>query len=250
MKHSDDTVLNDEMLKRLASLYIQAQPYLGDYSWPWEEQRWHEMIVCAIVSAGCSPELARLSLQVLQHVHLDTPKALLELSSESSLTIKEVFTRSGMLAQEADRSIKALRVAAAVCLKHWEGRPQLFLRKVADSAATELTQALQSEGMSPADSHTLAILWLQNVLNAPLLAVSSEAVRSFCESEGVSHQQLVAAADHVGLNVAVLEEVLALHHDSRSADGFGSESDGNTENTKRQAASKGKRNKRSSRGPL
>lgn len=219
MKHSHKVLGNSEILERLATLYVEAEPYLGHYAWPWEEERWHEMIVCAIISAGCSPELARLSLQVLTHMQLDSPAALNQLTDRNVTTIKEVFAHSGMSAQEVDRSIAALRVAAALCMKRWGGKPQVFLRKIADSAAKDLTRELQSEGMTPSDADTLATLWLQNVISAPLLAVSSAGVKDFCLSEGITPGQLLDAADHVGLNVAVLDEVLALHHDARTANG-------------------------------
>jgi hypothetical protein len=180
MKKSGKGFQNDQILKRLAMLYVEAQPYLGHYAWPLEEERWDEMIVCAIVSAGSSPELARLSLQFLKYVQLDTPTALVELTGQSLATTKEVFSRSGMSADEADRSIAALRMTAAVCLKRWGGRTQVFLRRAADSAAKELTQELASQGMSSTAAHTLAVLPTdRSVLGLAKIGVSSEEADSY-----------------------------------------------------------------------
>jgi hypothetical protein len=223
MERSKVRLRRDDLLKRLAALYIEAEPYLGHYAWHWETERWHEMIVCALVSSGCTPELARESVQVMKHMQLDTPETLVALSEENTTLVKYVFTRSGMSVEQSEQSIQAIGMAAAVCAKRWKGKPQIFLRKMTQMAANELAGDLRSEGMNQELANNLAVLWLQNVVSAPLLADSSPVIKAFCLSEGATHRELIDAMDHVGLNAAVLDEVLTLH---KAADGVKSAATG------------------------
>jgi hypothetical protein len=53
-----------------------------------------------------------------------------------------------------------------------------------------------------------ATLWIQNVMNAPVLAVDSR-VRAFMQELNVSEEELISEADRLGLNLSVLEDLLA-----------------------------------------
>jgi hypothetical protein len=113
-------------------------------------------------------------------------------------------------------ALRTIRQTAEVCMKQWGGKPQVFLRHIAEAWANDLTDKLNRAGMAKSMAHTLSVLWLQNVVSAPLLAGRSPAVQAFCRNEGVTEQELVEAADHVGLNIAVLDEILAMHHEAQT----------------------------------
>ncbi|MCG7848862.1 MAG: hypothetical protein MIO93_06740, partial [ANME-2 cluster archaeon] len=55
----------------------------------------------------------------------------------------------------------------------------------------------------------ILVKWIQNTLSMPL-AFSNVNTAKFCEVEGVSYLELVDAADNLGLNGAVLDDLIEL----------------------------------------
>src|SRR5712692_4382926 len=151
-------------------LYIDGNDFTGHYAWRWEEERWHELLVCALVSSGAHPSAARSAIEILKQLHLDGARALCEGDSETTSQIQGIFARLGL---DERAALNCLQQVAQVCMKQWGGLPQVFLRKMGEEAASALTTQLSASGMKSDTAHTLAVLWLQNVCNAPLLASNS-----------------------------------------------------------------------------
>ncbi len=203
----------EELLVHLAKLYIDGNDFTGHYAWRWEEERWHELLVCALVSSGAHPSAARSAIEILKQLHLDGARALCEGDSETTSQIQGIFARLGL---DERAALNCLQQVAQVCMKQWGGLPQVFLRKMGEEAASALTTQLSASGMKSDTAHTLAVLWLQNVCNAPLLASNSPSVQAFCREVAIDHSELIRAADHVGLNVAIIDELIALRDEAKS----------------------------------
>ncbi|MGE5830727.1 MAG: hypothetical protein ACM30G_20515, partial [Micromonosporaceae bacterium] len=54
------------------------------------------------------------------------------------------------------------------------------------------------------------VYWLQNTLGMPL-SLSGPELRKFCARHGVTESDVIAAADEIGLNVALLDDLVHLH---------------------------------------
>ena len=76
--------------------------------------------------------------------------------------------------------------------------------------ASELAKVLKTAGIQDRSAAKTAVLWLQNVANAPILLPEDQYVQDFCKDHRLSEQELVDTADRLGLNVAVLDDLLAL----------------------------------------
>ncbi len=206
----------EELLAHLAKLYVDGNDFTGHYAWRWEEERYHELLVCALVSSGAQPSTARSAIDILKQLHLDGGATLCEGDAETTAQILSIFARLGL---DERAALKCLQQVAQVCVKQWDGMPQVFLRKMGEEAVGALTTHLSAAGMKSSTAHTIAVLWLQNVCNVPLLASNSPSVQTFCREIAIDHTDLVRAADCVGLNVAIIDELIALRDEAREHSG-------------------------------
>jgi hypothetical protein len=120
--------------------------------------------------------------------------------------------RLGLTRTRAEAAVQVLSQTANACLVNWAGKPQLFLREMAEQWVAALAKRFHASGMSNARAKRLSTLWLQNVSNAPILASDSPAVKAFCREAGIDASELIEAADTIGLNVAILDELMLMRH--------------------------------------
>jgi hypothetical protein len=73
----------------------------------------------------------------------------------------------------------------------------------------ELQSALKNIGVSSDTAAKIAVLWLQNVADLPILLPGDIYIQSFCEDHKLSPRKLIEAADRLGLNVGLLDDLLA-----------------------------------------
>lgn len=206
----------DALLNELATLYMEKKPFLGHYAWHWEEERWHEMLVCALVSAGASPEQARSAVRIFDQLKMADPGSMAR--ADEGMT-QNVLARQGLDHKQVNLAVQTLTQTAKTCMDSWAGKPHLFLREMSKRWVITLSESFGRFGMSHGRAELLSTLWLQNVCNAPLLASNLPAVRAFCKDAGTTVGELIEAADSVGLNVAILDELLLmrLEHSDRPA---------------------------------
>ena len=74
----------------------------------------------------------------------------------------------------------------------------------------QLQQMVMSTGVGEKESRKTAVLWLQNVANIPILLPEDDHIRDFCKKHKITKEELVDSADRLDLNVAVLDDLLAL----------------------------------------
>jgi hypothetical protein len=206
----NDQTQVDALLENLATLYLDGNPYLGHYAWPWEEDRYLEMLVCALISTGISPEQSRAIVHILNELQIAGPRSLSESEDEAVQVIRQVLRRMGLTPDQVGASSRALHQTAATCIADWDGKPHVFLRREAERGVKTLAERFVASGMQATQAEALSTLWLQNVCNAPVLAVRGKAVMEYCKEIGIDASQLVKAADHVGLNVAIIDELLLM----------------------------------------
>jgi hypothetical protein len=113
-------------------------------------------------------------------------------------------------AADAGRAAQVLVALAETVKTNWDGYLQRFLRVHGQRMADELEAVLKTSGIEGGASAKIAILWLQNVANIPLLLPTDRHIQEFCKEHGLSEKALVETADNLGLNIAVLDDLLAL----------------------------------------
>ena len=85
---------------------------------------------------------------------------------------------------------------------------------------SEIQTVLLSSGLTVNNARGVAILWLQNIANLPLLLTDSPHVERYCKEMGISSEQLLNYMDTFGLNVSVLDDLLALKDGSKAGVGY------------------------------
>lgn len=73
----------------------------------------------------------------------------------------------------------------------------------------ELANALGGESLNAGQLRYAIGHWLQNALSVPI-SLEHPAVLGFCKKNGISVGELVAAADELDLNVALVDDLLEL----------------------------------------
>jgi len=75
----------------------------------------------------------------------------------------------------------------------------------------ELIKEFRLPGLSDLEVRYAMRLWLQNVFNFPLL-LQDEVLLAFCAKYDISVEDLTAAAIELGLNIALIDDLAALHY--------------------------------------
>lgn len=198
----------DELLKEL---YQAGNDLLNDYPWEFEEDRWAELLVCSLMVGQTIPsETAREAVDALRKMDLASVEALSTLTPETSSFISKILVQLGADEQTAQASVRLLSSVANVVKAKWTGYVQRFLREQGQRMVNDLADALRQADVAEATSRKIALVWLQNVANIPVLSTSDAYVQSFCKEHELSEEELVNTADRLGLNVSVLDDLLAL----------------------------------------
>ena len=168
---------------------------------------------------GWPPMLARSAVQIMNQLGVADPHFVADGNAEpNERTIADILARLGGPAELClSTALLSLRQVAQLCCSSWEGKPQRFLRKIADHWALDLAAEFERSGMAAEQADALSVLWLQNVTNAPILSSQSAGFRRFIASHAVSEDDVLDAADQIGINVAVLDELMHLRHRLTSA---------------------------------
>jgi hypothetical protein len=113
---------------------------------------------------------------------------------------------------------KSISLLAQVVQKTWDGHIQRFLRDHGTLMLDQLGSILGSAGLGEKATRKIALVWLQNVANIPLLMTDDVYVQAFCKEHQLTDKELVSTADRLGLNLSVLDDLLALEAAAASQD--------------------------------
>jgi hypothetical protein len=195
----------------LIQLYQQHRPLLTAYPWEWEEDRWGELVKCVAVAMGLTPDQATVLLEVLLRLQLSSVSALAHADENTVQFIAKIILQLSTESTMATNVASAITSVARGVREQWAGYVQRFLRRHNLAMIEELGNHLHDFGIERTAASRAAILWLQNVANAPVL-MEDERVRDFCARFNVSREQLIEEADRVGVNLSVLEDLLVTEH--------------------------------------
>jgi len=198
------------LVERLQRIYEKHEPELPEYGWASERDRWAELIFC-LLSRVRVDELpaTRAAVDLLNLLGLLEVKVLAGLTREDASILDRVLRSHGYSAAQATRGAEVLTAVAQRTQQEFEGKLQRALRRHGELLRQELSSAFASCGLQPTELDYAVSQWLQNAASLPI-SLESEAVKTFCRSHRVGLDKLIQAADALDLNVALVDDLLAL----------------------------------------
>jgi hypothetical protein len=195
----------------ISALYDAGTQHLADYPWEFESDRWAEFVCCAlVVGHGLPPAAVKESVHSLVRLKLLSVKGLATSSAKERTFIAHVFNKHGCEMPVAVQICSTIVAIARAVQDKWDGHLQRLLRAHGEKMSSDLQTMLSATGIGEKESKKIAVLWLQNVANIPILLPEDPHVEQFCHDHGIAHAALVDAADRLDLNVAVLDDLMAL----------------------------------------
>jgi hypothetical protein len=214
-RRQDGAATLREHLARLVAYYADE---LAEAEWSSETERWHELILALL--HRCDPELdfgrVRLAGEVLAQLGACDARELARLDSEGGeqqIVLRRVLRHHGFSDAATDRAVAVLARAGRAVSEHWDGKLQLFLSEHGERMVAALTERFAGAELADEELRYALVLWLQNTLNLPL-SLDHPAVVDVRQRFGASSGDLMAAADELGLNVAIVDDLIVLgEHD-------------------------------------
>lgn len=187
---------------------------LAGYPWPLERDRWAELVFCLLnqVHPQDSDRVrsAVMLLQALDLLDMDKLAAIERSTEEHAFVLGYVLRQQGFEEDEAARSITILTQAARVIQSNFDSKLQRYLRRHGEAMRDELVNLFGSKVLANQELRYAVSQWLQNALNLPI-SLEHKAVLDFCEKQGVSQAELQQAVDKLGLNLALVDDLLEMN---------------------------------------
>lgn len=222
---------SDELRRFLEEQWAAFLPHLDSFQWPVETARWHELVYCLldrVAGAGLpalqvrqlTDALVALDLaDVAQLAALSDTTGAFDADDERAKLLLGILRQAGLSDEQAESALVVLTEAAAVLRTRHDGKIQRLLRHYGHMMVEDLASQFSFSRLPPDDARVAFTLWLQNVLAMPVELWDAD-VREVCRQLGTSRSALVATADDLDVNVALLDDVLRSYAraESHSAD--------------------------------
>jgi hypothetical protein len=201
----------------LTEMYQSATPFLEDYPWEMEEDRWTELIVSVFCGLGIDPIISKQAADLLKRLNVLTPKDLEKLEDGQTAFIRQVLLQADMDTEEAEAAADALLKLSGWINNKWNGYIQKFLRSYGVRMIKELQTYLTRSGIESGQSKRIATVWLQNVCNLPMLLEGDPHIKNFCSKFKLTETGLIDILDELGLNACLADDLLAIHDEPNSS---------------------------------
>jgi hypothetical protein len=187
------------------------------HPWVWEGERWKELVFALLTQVSdVSEDVVRELTNHLEDLDLLGISALADLvrnrkspnlDDPLARHIVEVAQEMGFEVEEAQRGVRAICEAALGLEEQFGGKVQNYLRSYGEKMLADAGRIFHFSALSASESRMAFTYWLQNVLNMPVSLLDKN-VHLFCEQHGLTPSQLLAAADELDLNLALLDDLV------------------------------------------
>lgn len=195
----------------LIDLFDRYQDSFDKYQWPWELQRWYELVYClfSTVEGRFGPNTRSASaVHVLVELGLLDIPALARAGETTRQHLRMVLERTGFSGEQAGQLVETLSGLAKYLDETYQGKVQLLLRAFGLEMVDKVLQALPLEDSLGTQNASLVVThWLQNVLNLPVL-VLSPGLQTLLAETGAGMEEVLAVVDEQNINTALLDEIL------------------------------------------
>jgi hypothetical protein len=133
--------------------------------------------------------------------------SLASLDDTPSRQISGLLREHGFTEDDAARGMLLVSTVARGFREHFNGKVQLYLRHYGEMMLSDIDKMFDAPSSDRSVLASAFTYWLQNALCMPLSLVDHSMWR-FCEENGVTPEQLIAAADDLNINVAFLDDLI------------------------------------------
>jgi len=195
----------------LVSIFDRYRDIFDKYQWPWELQRWYELVNClfSAIEGRFGPETRSASaVRVLMELGLLEIPVLAKAEEKTRLHLSILLERIGFSKEQASQLVKALCELARCLNETYQGKVQLLLRTFGMELVNKVLRAMPLEDSLGKQNASLVVMhWLQNVLNLPVL-VPSPGLQTLLAETGAEVEEVLAIVDGQNINVGLLDEML------------------------------------------
>ena len=212
------TVLED----RIREVYAEYRHLLPtDYKWEDESARWTELVYCIFAEltehsyrdarrlANGIADLNLLEVKDLAGIPI-MDDGMVNPDNSRIRTITDILKANGVTEDDIKKSLSAICKVAQAIQENYDGKIQKFLRKYGQEIVDEFDSHVSFAEVSKGTQSRILVKWIQNTLCMPLAFSNVYTVR-FCEKEGANHWELAEAADNLGINGAMLDDLLEVY---------------------------------------
>jgi len=209
----------EERIKEIYAEYRHLLP--GDYRWEDERSRWNELVYCIFAEltghayrdarrlADDIADLDLLDIGVLASVPI-MDDGMPNPENKRVRTITDILKTNGVSEDDIKKSLSAVCKVAQAIQENYDGKIQKFLRKYGHEIVNEFDSHVSFSEVDKGTQSRILVKWIQNTLAMPLAFSNVYTVR-FCERKGANYWELAEAADNVGINAAVLDDLLEVY---------------------------------------
>jgi len=207
---------------RIKEIYAEYRHLLPtDYKWEDESARWTELVYCifAELTHHSYRDARRLanSLADLNLLEVDDlagipimDDGMVNPDNSRIRTITDILKANGVTEDDVKKSLSAICKVAQSIQENYDGKIQKFLRKYGHEIVNEFDSHVSFSEVSKGTQSRILVKWIQNTLAMPL-AFSNVYTAMFCERKGASYWELAEAADNLGINGAMLDDLLEVY---------------------------------------
>lgn len=203
------------LLRKALSLY--GAELAISHPWVWEGERWKELVFALLAQVSdLSEDKVRELTDQLDYLDLLDIPALAELCRNRQAPdpndllarrILELLQEKGLSLAQAKRGLGAICEAALGLAEHFNGKVQNYLRSYGELMSKEFSRFFLFSTLNASEVQAAFVYWLQNVLNVPM-SLLDQNIQLFCQQHGLKPAQLIAAADELDLNLALLDDLV------------------------------------------
>jgi len=192
----------------------------AQYLWPWEERRWHELLFCLFFAQACPPLESATVREVIDSL---AELSMLEVSELAETahnwkkegtytpyqqTLSFLVQEQGLEKEQTRSVLQSFAEAAAAIQEQYGGKVQRYFRQYGEQMLAEAVKTFQLSELPEDKQHRAFTHWLQNTLNMPL-SLREPVVEMLCEDFDLTYQDLQDTADELGLNLALMDDIIA-----------------------------------------
>lgn len=211
-----DNAAVEECRNQLHRLILRdGQEIMESQPWAMEEERWAELVFSVIAELTDLPEdairecveellaIGLLSISQLARPNIDKAGAAYH------RRVAQAIEDAGVSQDVSVQVTQAVHEIAVGLQTHFDGYLQRYLRHYGEMMLADLEKWFEIKAITNAEVQNAFCYWLQNALLMPLSNIDGP-VKAFCEDLAASPAELIEAADQLGANLSLLDDLLLL----------------------------------------
>lgn len=215
---SDMANLNERYL--VSALFLRYRDSVREQPFTSEVDRWMDLMVSLLLAVGHGAEEdARAAANIMASLDLTSVPACAQAVSGTAgaVVIERILCDHGFSPEDAATSRQLIGEVAQALQRQWDGKIQRYLRACGEQMLRDLARAFPVKVVSESVLRHAFTHWLQSALGLPMV-LAEPAAKQYATQQGTTLENLVAAADALDLNVALLDDAIGCELAARTTD--------------------------------